>query len=107
MELSEAQRQSVAIRARYHELERQIHGSEWTAEEDALAFLTDAGLVGRLIMNEEGRWPSSGDVTLPAKVGECVWWLAVLAERTGLSLDECVEEFLAERQRSLDIEDAS
>ncbi|MCH3948108.1 MAG: hypothetical protein LKK35_06480 [Olsenella sp.] len=107
MELNEAQRQSVAIRMRYHELERQIHGSEWTAEEDALAFLTDAGLVGRLVMDEEGRWPSSGDDTLPGKIGECVWWLAVLADRTGLSLDECVTDFLAERQHHLGVEDAS
>lgn len=38
---------SKKIRARYHELELQHHGSEWTVEEDALAFLTDAGLVGR------------------------------------------------------------
>ena len=107
MELQQVQRQSAEIRALYHGLERKVHGSEWTVEEDALAFLTDAGLVGRLVMDEQGRWPSSDGPTLPAKIGECVWWLAVLAERTGLSLDECVAEFLAERQRSLGIEDAS
>ncbi len=36
---------SLKIRERYHELELQHHGSEWTVEQDALAFLTDAGLV--------------------------------------------------------------
>jgi hypothetical protein len=36
-----------------------------------------------------------------------VWWLAVLADRTGLSLDECVTDFLAERQHHLGVEDAS
>lgn len=101
MELQQVQRQSAEIRALYHGLERKIHGYEWTVEEDALAFLTDAGLVGRLVMDEQGRWPSSDGPTLPAKIGECVWWLAVLAERTGLDLDTCVEGFLRERSAAL------
>ena len=71
------------IRKQYHALERQIHKKEWSTEEDALAFLTDAGLVGRRIMAKEGRWPSDDEKMLPAKIGECVWWLAVLAERSG------------------------
>lgn len=44
---------SIAIRKKYHELEIQHHGSEWTVEEDALAFLTDAGLVGRNICHNK------------------------------------------------------
>lgn len=34
--------QSLKIREKYHQLERIHHGSEWTVEEDALAYLTDA-----------------------------------------------------------------
>ena len=34
---------SLAIREKYHELEIQQNGSEWTLEQDALAYLTDAG----------------------------------------------------------------
>jgi len=34
----------LKLRQRYHELERMHHGSEWTVEEDALAFLTDTEL---------------------------------------------------------------
>ena len=37
---------SLQIRERYHELKLQHHCCERTVEEDALAFLTDAGLVG-------------------------------------------------------------
>ncbi|MBB3153613.1 hypothetical protein FHS16_003688 [Paenibacillus endophyticus] len=37
------------------------HGTEWTVEEDALAFLTDAGLAGRLTMPQQGRWQTSGE----------------------------------------------
>ncbi len=48
---------SAKIRERYHELERSNHNTIWSIEEDALAFLTDAGLVGRNIMSEQNRWP--------------------------------------------------
>ena len=75
MELQEVSKRSAAIRKAYHALEREYHGSEWSAEEDALAFLTDAGLVGRLTMSHEGRWPSDEEGKLPSKIGECVWWV--------------------------------
>jgi len=48
-------RKSLDIRKKYHELELTHHGSEWTVEEDALAYLTDAGLVGRNIMSQQRR----------------------------------------------------
>lgn len=76
MDLKEVSERSAAIRAAYHALEREYHGSEWSIEEDALAFLTDASLAGRLTMSHEGRWPSDSEDKLPAKIGECVWWLS-------------------------------
>ena len=53
--LDDAIARSKKIRELYHQLELQYHGSEWSVEEDALAFLTDAGLVGRLTMSQQGR----------------------------------------------------
>lgn len=52
-------------------------------------------------MDRAGRWPSEEGEKFPAKIGECVWWLAVLAERNGLSFSDCVEEFLKEREEAL------
>lgn len=101
MDLEEVTERSCALRRRYHELERELHGSEWSVEEDALAFLTDAGIVGRLAMDHEGRWPSAEADRLPAKIGECVWWLAVLAKRMDLDFEYCVDGFLAEREEAL------
>ena len=72
MDFKEAKERSQKIRKLYHQLERQHHGSEWTVEEDALAFLTDAGLIGRLTMSQQGRWPK-GDNAIPElehKLGE-------------------------------------
>lgn len=101
VDLKEVSERSAAIRAAYHALEREYHGSEWSVEEDALAFLTDAGLVGRLTMSHEGRWPSDEEGKLPSKIGECVWWLAVLTDRTGLDFADCVQQFLADTEQAL------
>lgn len=101
MELELVQKKSKEIRKLYHDLEVKYHGSEWSVEEDALAFLTDAGLVGRLTMDNQGRWPSEDTDKLGSKIGECVWWLAVLSERMGLNFEKCVVEFLNERANSL------
>ena len=88
-------RRSVEIRKKYHELELLHHGSEWTVEEDALAYLTDAGLVGRNIMSQQQRWPKAGsEAELEYKLGENIWWLIVLAERSGIDIREAIGKFL-------------
>ena len=44
--IKQAAERSKKIREHYRSLEMKHHGSEWSVEEDALAFLTDAGLWG-------------------------------------------------------------
>jgi NTP pyrophosphatase (non-canonical NTP hydrolase) len=88
---------SVQIREKYHLLESKHHGSRWSIEEDALAFLSDAGLVGRLTMSQQGRWPS-GDTDLSQlkhKLAESIWWLVVLSARMDIDIDEALESFLS------------
>lgn len=97
MDLKEVNLHSRELRRLYHKLEIENHGSTWFVEEDALAFLTDAALVGRLTMDKEGRWASNNTELLTMKIGECVWWLAVLAERMDMSFEECVEVFLKQQ----------
>ncbi len=95
---------SMAIRAKYHALEDKHHGSKWTVEEDALAFLTDAGLVGRLTMAHEGRWTKSDsdvDSELAHKLAENIWWQIVLAERMGIDINDAMETFLANLENRL------
>lgn len=97
MDLKEVNLHSQELRRLYHKLEIENHGLTWSVEEDALAFLTDAALVGRLTMDKEGRWPSNNTELLLMKIGECVWWLAVLAERMDMGFEECVEVFLKQQ----------
>ena len=96
-------KRSLELRKKYHQLEMQHHGSEWTVEEDALAFLTDAGLVGRNIMSQQQRWPKANSPSeLEHKIGESIWWLIVLANRTGLDINEAMDNFLSNTEKLLD-----
>jgi hypothetical protein len=103
IKLTEAVERSVQIRKLYHKLERQYHEKEWTVEEDALAFLTDAGLVGRLTMSQQGRWPTNGEIVteLEHKLGECIWWLIILADRMNIDINEALEKFLNKTEKLL------
>ncbi|KUJ61020.1 30S ribosomal protein S15 [Flavobacteriaceae bacterium CRH] len=102
LNFEELKERSLKIRARYHELELTHHGSEWTIEEDALAFLTDAGLVARNVMSQQGRWPKANtEEELKHKIGESVWWLTVLAERMNINIEEVTEEFLTKTEGSV------
>ncbi|AQR94461.1 hypothetical protein CLSAP_17700 [Clostridium saccharoperbutylacetonicum] len=95
---------STKIRRLYHKLEKQYHGKEWTVEEDALAFLTDAGLVGRLTMSQQERWPKGGDTIseLEHKLAECIWWLVVLADRMNINISEALKMFLSKTEKQLE-----
>ena len=103
MNFSKAVERSVQIRNQYHNLERKYHETEWTVEEDALAFLTDAALVGRLTMSQQERWPTNGETEseLEHKIGECIWWLINLAERTNIDSGEALEKFLSKTEKKL------
>ena len=94
---------SIEIRKKYHELEVQHHGSEWSVEEDALAFLTDAGLVGRNIMSQQQRWPKADSQSeLEHKLAESIWWLIVLAKRTDIDIKGAMENFLSKTEKLIE-----
>lgn len=102
--LEELINRSIKIRNKYHELEIQHHGSKWSLEEDALAYLTDAGLVGRNIMSQQQRWPKAGsEAELEHKLGENIWWLIILAERSGINIEQAIGKFLKDREKLLDL----
>ncbi|TDO23821.1 nucleoside triphosphate pyrophosphohydrolase family protein [Pedobacter duraquae] len=95
-------RRATDLRAKYRNLELQHHGTEWTVEEDALAYLTDAGLVGRNVMAQQERWPkANAKADLEHKLGENIWWLIVLANRSGIDIKEAVDNFLNKTEKLL------
>jgi hypothetical protein len=100
---SEFVERSVQIRKNYHQLERELHKKKWTIEEDALAFLTDAGLIGRHIMAHEGRWPLKeySASELKHKLAECIWWVIVMADRMDIDIQDSFENFLSKTEQQL------
>lgn len=103
LHLNDLVERSVQIREKYHLLENKHHGSKWSIEEDALAFLSDAGLVGRLTMSQQGRWPSDDkDLSqLKHKIAESIWWLIVLSKRMDVDVQEALEAFLKNTEAKL------
>lgn len=103
MDFNKIIERSIAIRESYHKLEEQYHGQKWSVEEDALAFLTDAGLVGRLTMSQQGRWPngSNTEAELKHKLSEGIWWLIVLAQRMEIDIGEALDGFLSKLEKQL------
>lgn len=94
---------SLEIRKKYHELELHHHGSKWSVEEDALAYLTDAGLIGRNVMSQQERWPKlDSESELKHKLGENIWWLIVIAERSGIDIKEAMNSFLEKTEKLLE-----
>ncbi|WP_416439987.1 MazG-like protein [Leeuwenhoekiella sp. A16] len=92
-------KRSKAIRESYHKLEEEHHETQWSIEEDALAFLTDAGLIGRNVMSQQERWPkTNSQEELEHKLGECIWWLSILADRSGIDIEEATEKFLSKTE---------
>jgi len=103
LNLNDVVTRSIVIRKLYHDLELKHHGSEWSVEEDALAFLTDAGLVGRLTMAQQGRWPKGDkpENTLSHKLGESIWWLIILADRMNIDIKTALDDFLSSTEKLL------
>ncbi|UKB82672.1 MazG-like protein [Chryseobacterium sp. MEBOG06] len=92
-------KRSLQIRDEYHQLEIKSNGKEWTLEEDALAYLTDAGLVGRNVMSHQKTWLKKDSAEeLEHKLAENIWWLIVLADRTGIDMKEALEKFLTKTE---------
>jgi hypothetical protein len=103
LDFDEVVARSLKIRELYQQLELEYHGSKWSVEEDALAFLTDAGLVGRLTMAQQGRWPKGDNVEaeLSHKLGESIWWLIVLSNRINIDIKTALDGFLSKTENLL------
>ncbi|OTN74317.1 hypothetical protein A5826_002632 [Enterococcus faecium] len=99
MDLKELITRSQAIRARYHELERANHGTEWTIDEDLLALSNDIGNLDRLVMTKNGRYYDETPYTLEHKLAENIWWLIELSDRLDVDIESELEKFLTEKEQ--------
>jgi len=103
--LTTATERAMRVRRLYQKLEEQNHKGLWTTEEDMLAFTTDVGALGRLVMAAEDRWVHDGDVhtELKGKLAECLWWVLVLSDRLGIDITEAFTSFMDKLDTDLTI----
>jgi NTP pyrophosphatase (non-canonical NTP hydrolase) len=94
MDLTAASERAVRVRSLYHQLEERHEGSQWEIKDDMLGLVNDVGTLARLVMATTGQWVPEGDVTLQArgKLGECMWWILVLADRLDIDIDAAYSE---------------
>lgn len=101
-QIGEMIKRAIEIRKKYHTLEIRQNGKEWTTEQDALAYLTDAAIVGRNVMSHQESWPKINTAEeLEHKLGENMWWLIILADRTGFDIMKALEKFLTKTENIL------
>ncbi len=103
IDFTAASERALGVRSLYQQLEENNHNSAWTIEEDMLAFSTDIGALGRLVMAAEGRWVYNGEVQpeLRSKLAECLWWILVLSDRLGMDITEAFTSFIDRLDRDL------
>jgi len=95
----EIMERSIKIRKLYHELELKQNGKVWTIEQDALGFLSDAGLVGRNTMSHEKTWSkANSDEELEHKLAESIWWIINLSDRMAIDIKVAMEKFLTKTE---------
>jgi NTP pyrophosphatase (non-canonical NTP hydrolase) len=51
-------------------------------------------------MSQQGRWPTDEEPVpeLEHKLGECIWWLIILAERMNIDINEALGKFLSKTE---------
>ncbi|WP_207652389.1 MazG-like protein [Desulfosporosinus sp. FKB] len=54
-------------------------------------------------MSQQGRWPTNGETVpeLEYKLGECIWWIIILAERMDIKICEAMKKFLSKTEKLL------
>lgn len=103
-QLGEARETALAVRALYEVLEERFNGKTWSLQEIMIGFSNDVGQVGRLLLATDGTWPIEGDVDaqLKHKLAESLWWLFVIADKTGIDLDEAYADTMRTIAAGLD-----
>lgn len=105
IDFTAATERAMRVRRLYHQLEEQNHKTAWTTEEDMLAFVSDVGLLARLVMASEGRWVHGGNlhVEIRSKMAECLWWLLVLSDRLDIDITEEFTSFMDKLDTKLNV----
>ena len=102
MPLSALARRAQRVRVLYAELETKRGGRPWTRAELAQGFVGDVGDLMKLLMAKDGRRPAKQlDARLAHEFGDCLWCLLVLADASGVNLEQAFNATMDELEQRL------
>ena len=102
MPLSALARRAQRVRDLYAELETKRGGRPWTRAELAQGFVGDVGDLMKLLMAKDGRRPAKQlDARLAHEFGDCLWCLLVLADASGVNLEQAFNATMDELEQRL------
>ena len=102
MPLSALARRAQRVRELYAELETKRGGRPWTRAELAQGFVGDVGDLMKLLMAKDGRRPAKQlDARLAHEFGDCLWCLLVLADASGVNLEQAFNATMDELEQRL------
>ncbi len=99
-DLKDLQKQAMAIRQKYAELNKKDGHNQWGAKDYAMGFAGDLGDLMKLVMVKENmRHIDDVDTKLKHELADCLWSLLVLAEQyevdLGAEFDKTMKELEA------------
>jgi NTP pyrophosphatase (non-canonical NTP hydrolase) len=87
-ELKDLQKQAMAIRQKYAELNKKDGHDAWAGKDYAMGFAGDFGDLMKLVMAKENmRYIDDVDAKLKHELADCLWSILVLAEHYQVDLD--------------------
>lgn len=80
----------------HRNFEVQMTGKRWSDEQLVLAYLTDAGAIGREIVASQGVIVDEtyDQQTFGTKLAQNIYWLAMIAKTKGFDLEKELQKFL-------------
>jgi NTP pyrophosphatase (non-canonical NTP hydrolase) len=104
MEFKDLIERALEIRQQYAQLEQQMYGRAWTAEEIALGFVGDVGDLAKLIMAASGvRHIPDARQKLAHELADCLWSVIVLADALDVDLEQAFFETMDELEQHIAI----
>lgn len=96
MEFNEYRQQLEQLDCEFHEFEKRANGREWTLEQEALAYITEASAVGREIMAQDRILPEEvyDKNELGMKLAQNIAWIFAIAKHTDIDLVQELDQLL-------------
>lgn len=87
MEITELQKQAVAISEKYDRLNEKVRGLSWNEQQFMAGFVGDVGDLSKIIMAKHGlRAMDDVDEKLAHELSDCLWSILILAHKYNIDL---------------------